>query len=207
MKLKEVKKSIRHQFTPEEVAGLNVEFRQSFATLKSVVAEFDNVKAVWKAKTTEAESRMETLNSTLQAGFEMRDEQCVIVFDVKAGKKSYFLKEAYDLADKAGNDLPAAVLVENMTKDDYEQELIQAESNFDAKEDIELFNPAANDLGILTVGRLDGKWFAALKVKIGGKSITERLDSEQTCYKQAAELVKKVSFVTDADILVEAKNV
>ena len=60
--------------------------KQSFATLKSVVAEFDNVKAVWKAKTTEAESRMETLNSTLQAGFEMRDEQCVIVFDVKAGK-------------------------------------------------------------------------------------------------------------------------
>jgi hypothetical protein len=54
-------KSIKHTFTPEEVLQLNGDFRRSYDSLKSVEAEFDSVKATYKAKTTEAESRMETL--------------------------------------------------------------------------------------------------------------------------------------------------
>jgi hypothetical protein len=181
-KLKIVKRSVKHVFNLEETAQLNTEFRQSFANLKSVEAEFDSVKASYKAKTTEAESRMETLNATLQAGFEFREKALVVVMDMKAGTKSFFLET--DLKD---GELPTnaePVIVEPVTDADRQQELIEAEARFECKEDINLFPTVGDDSGVMTVGRLAGKWFSALRVKIGTRIITERLDSEQTCSKK-----------------------
>jgi len=155
-KYKVVKRSVKHVFTTEETAQLNTEFRQSFANLKSVEAEFDSVKASYKAKTTEAESRMETLNATLQAGFELREKPLVLILDVKAGKKSFYLES--DLVDGALPETAEPVLVEAVTDADRQQELIEAEAKFEAKEDIALFSPAGDDSGILTVGRLEGKY-------------------------------------------------
>lgn len=43
--MKTITRSVKHKFTTEEIAGLNTEFRQSFADLKAVEAEFDKVKA------------------------------------------------------------------------------------------------------------------------------------------------------------------
>lgn len=190
-KHKIVKRSIKHTFTTEETAQLNTEFRQSFANLKSVEAEFDSVKASYKAKTTEAESRMETLNATLQAGFEFRDKSLVLVMDMKEGKKFFYLES--DLVD---GELPRGaepVITEAVTDADRQQELIEAEARFEAREDIELFSPAGDDNGILTVGRLDGKWFSALRVKIGTRVINERLDSEQPCSKKRCDQVKRAT--------------
>ncbi len=176
-------KSVKHTFTVEETQALNVEFRQSFSNLKAVEAEFDNVKAVWKAKTTEAESRMETLNATLQAGFEMRQERCRVELDPKTGKKSYCLEAAPDDAEP--------IFVQDMTEADFQTELLEAESAFDAKEIIPLFSPTEKDSGLMTVGRLNGKWFSALNVKIGPREIKERLDSEQACSKKRADQIKR----------------
>lgn len=176
-------KSVKHTFTTDEVNQLNVDFRQSYSNLKAVESEFDNVKAVWKSKTTEAESRMETLSATLQAGFEMRQERCRVVLDPKQSKKFFYLETAAQDADP--------VLTEAMTEADFQTELLEAESKFDAREDIELFAPVNGDSGVMTVGRLDKKWFAALKVKIGTRIISERLDSEQTCSKKRSVMIER----------------
>ena len=188
-KHKIVKRSVKHVFSPEETANLHTEFRQSFANLKSVEAEFDSVKASYKAKTTEAESRMETLNATLQAGFEIRDKNCVLVMDMKSGKKSYYLESALVEGELPEDAEP--VLVEAVTDADRQQELIEAEAKFEAQDKIELFKPVGQDSGVLTVGRLAGKWFAALNVKIGTRIIAERLDSEQTSSKKRSVMVER----------------
>lgn len=126
-----VKKSVKHIFSPNETKQLNVDFRQSYANLKAVEADADSVKSQLKAKVTEAESRMETLNATLQAGFEMRDKECIVVFRPADRKKDFYL------ASPAGDKLfmePA--LTEAMTQQDFEQDLVQAESVFSDKTDL-----------------------------------------------------------------------
>lgn len=184
-----VKRSVKHVFTTEETAQLNVEFRQSFANLKSVEAEFDSVKASYKAKTTEAESKMETLNATLQAGFEHREKPLALVMDMKLGKKFFYLES--DLVDGELPKKAEPVIVEAVTDSDRQQELLEAEAKFDAKEDIQLFQATENDRGVLTVGRLDGKWYSALRVKIGTRKIEERLDSEQACAKKRFDQITR----------------
>ena len=178
-KHKTVKRSVKHVFTADETAQLNVEFRQSFANLKAVQSDSQNVKSQLKAKETEAESRMETLAATLQAGFEFRDKSLVVVMDMKEGTKSFYLES--DLVDGELPPESKPVLVEPVTEKDRQQELIEAESKFEAKEDIALFAGTGDDSGVLTVGRLAGKWFSALRVKIGTRVISERLDGEQAC--------------------------
>ena len=187
--LKKIKRHVKHIFTPEEIAALNIEFRQSFANLKSVEAEFDSVKASYKAKTTEAESKMETLNATLQAGFELREKPLVIVMDFKAGKKFFYLESI--LVD---GEVPAdaePLITEVVTDADRQQELIEAEARFECREAIKLFEPAATDFGTMTVGRLDGKWFSALNVTIGSRVLAEHLDSEQPASKKRADQIKR----------------
>lgn len=188
-KYKLIGRSVKHVFTTGETAALNVDFRNSFANLKAVEAEFDSVKASYKAKTTEAESRMETLNTTLQAGFEIRDKKCVLVMDFKEGKKYFFPQEAlpedwekvYLHAESWPKD--QAAIVEPITDADRQAELLEAEAKFEKREEIELFAPAGEDSGVLIVGRLAGKWFTALRIKIGTRVINERLDGKQDMAK------------------------
>jgi hypothetical protein len=180
-----VKKSVRHDFTPPEIAGLNVDFRQSFANLKAVEAEFDNVKALWKSKTTEAESRMEVLNATLQAGFEMRQKDCVVVFRPADKKKDFYLLEGYspDLSIEP-------VLTEDMTQADFEQDLIQAEAAFGDRVELILWQ-AGNGVGRMIVGSQGGKWFAAVRGNVGAIKIEERLDSEQMATKKRFDAITR----------------
>jgi hypothetical protein len=69
-------------------------------------------------------------------------------------------------------------------------ELIAAESIFDKREEINLFQPTERDSGILVVGRLGGRWYAALRIRVGNTSLDERLDSEQRNYKHRFDAVK-----------------
>lgn len=174
-----VKRSVKHVFTPEEMRQLNQDFVQSYSTLRGVEADIDSQKALWKSKLSEAEARMATLSSTITAGFEMRTEDCIVVFRPKDRLKDFFLK----LPEGQGYPPDAKpVATEPMTEDDFQQELISAESRFDNREEIILFS-AEKDRGVLVVGRFAGKWFSALRLNVGKVSLQERLDSEQRAFK------------------------
>lgn len=188
-KLKTVKRSVKHVFTPTEVAGLNVDFGQAYDALGAAEADFEAVKAVHKSKITEAETRMTTLRATINAGFEFREKLLVLVLDMKGGKKFFYLES--DLVDGELPKTAEAVLIESITEADRQQELIEAESKFECREEIQLFAPAKDDFGVLTVGRFGKKWFGSLRVKIGTRVLTERLDSEQPTCKERFDMVKR----------------
>lgn len=169
-------KSVKHVFSPSEVAELNSEFRGAYEALKVVNSEFDSVKSQYKARIMEKEARMETLNATLSAGFEMRNKRCRVSYDVPKRLKIYHLED--DLEDA-----PPTLTVE-MTADDFQQELFTAESKFEVKTEIELFPPAGNDKGVLVVGRFNDRWFSAIRASVGAHKLDERLDSEQLAAKE-----------------------
>lgn len=186
-----VKKSVKHTFTPEETKQLNVDFRQSYANLKAVEADADSVKSQLKAKITEAESRMETLNATLQAGFEMRDKECVVIFRTADKKKDFYLPDSI-LEDGHPTASATPVITEAMTPQDFEQDLFQAEAAFESKAELILWQ-AGNDLGRLIIGSLQGKWFTALRGNVGAQKIEERLDGEQSATKKRFEAVQRAA--------------
>jgi hypothetical protein len=88
-----VKKSVKHTFSPEEVATLNVDFGNAYDAVKSAEADFDAVKAVHKAKIQEAESKMTTLRATINAGFDFRETELYVVFRPADKKKDFYLPQ------------------------------------------------------------------------------------------------------------------
>ena len=184
-KLKTEVKNLRHNFTGEEKQELGGALARAFGAHRGVEAEFDGVKATYKAKLTESEARIDGLSTALMNGFELRDQECFVVYRPGKGEKDYYLDEECARLETKEE----VVLTERMTADDFQQELIEAESIFDCREEIQLFQPAEGDRGILVVGRLAGKWFGALRVKIGKLELNERLDAEQPCTKARADAV------------------
>src|ERR1019366_917569 len=187
--LKIMVKNVKHVFTPTEIAELHVRFGGSYDSLLTADADLKSVTTQYEAKVVEAETRMTSLRSTINAGFENRDEKCVVILDLKAGKKHFHLESVLVEGKLPKDAVP--ILTEAITDADRQTEMLEVESKFEAKEDIELFKPVGTDNGYLTVGRLNGKWFAGLHVKIGTRIIGERLDSEQPCTKKRADCVKK----------------
>ena len=190
-------KSIKHTFTPEEIAKLNVDFGQAFDALGAAEADFEAIKAVHKSKITGAETTMTTLHCTINAGFEMRPEKCVVILRPKESKKYFVMADFVTVVwnDKIPTALDeiekAAAVCEPMTPADFQVELIEAESKFELREEIPLFTPANDDNGTLIVGRFGKKWYAALRVKIGTRILGERLDSEQPASKERFDAVKR----------------
>lgn len=179
-------KSIKHTFTTDERNNIGGDLARAIANMRNTEAEFEQVKAGYKARTTECEARIDNLSTSLMNGFEMRNEKCVVVFRPKDRKKDYYLESEF--TEKNGESV--LLLTEDMNSDDFAQELIQAESKFDDREEIPLFATAGSDYGSLIVGRFSGKWFSALRVKIGRWELAERLDSEQKCFKHRPDAVK-----------------
>jgi hypothetical protein len=173
-------KTIKHVFTQPEKEQLHGDLLMALSTKETTEDDFENVKATWKAKLTESEARIGTLAATLRAGFEMRQTRCAVVYRAKERKKDYFLD---------GN-RETPVLTEEMTDADFQAELLAAESQFELREEIELFPPMGSDAGILVVGRLNDRWFSAVRATVGNKSIDERLDSEQRSYKNRFDAIK-----------------
>ena len=189
MKHKIVKRSVKHVFTPDETAKLNVDFGQSFDSLQSAEADKKSVVTVHTAKVQEAESRMISIRATINAGFEMREKPLVLVMDMEAGKKYFYLES--DLVEGELPESAVPLITEAITDQDRQQELIEAEAKFEHQANIELFQAVKNDFGWLKVGRLNDKWFSALNVSVGGKSIAERLDGEQPCSRNRIDQVKR----------------
>ena len=174
-------KNIRHDFSDTEKQQFGGELARSIGTLRGIETEFDGVKASYKSKTAEAEARIDRISTDITNGFVMRDTPCFVVFRPADKEKDYYVTEAS--AANPSKEVPP-VLTEKMTAADFQQELIEAEAKFDAREEIELFKPAEGDRGILVVGRLAGRWFSALRVKIGKLELSERLDAEQKSVKE-----------------------
>ena len=203
---------MKHTFTTDERGTIGSDLARAIAGLRGVEAEFDQVKTSFKARTTESETRIDRLSTDLMNGFEMRNEKCVVIFRPKDRKKDYYIETEFASAMANGNGkaFPVPVLVEDMTRDDFQAELIQAESMFDNREEIALFQPTELDSGVLVVGRFGQKWFSALRVKIGKLALEERLDSEQRSFKHrpdaVAHAVKRVNEWAKANLKELAKG-
>jgi hypothetical protein len=192
-----VEKNVKHTFTPEETATLNVEFRQSYANLKAVEADAASVKSQLKAKVDEAQAQMDLKNSLLQAGYEMRLKRLVVIFRPADKKKDYYLPkhlsvEGVPAYDKDTDDTFKPVLTEDMTQEDFEVDLIQAEAAFENKVELILWE-AGNDKGKLVVGEQKGRWFAAVRGNVGTIKIEERLDSEQLATKKRFDAITRAT--------------
>lgn len=189
-KHKIVKRSVKHTFTDQDHRQLGGDLARAIQEHRQVEAEFDQIKASFKAKTTAAEATIDKVSTDIANGFEYQDKPCIVIFDIPNGKKNFFLESDLD----GSGQLPAdsiPVITDNLTDADRQQELLDAESVFDAKEDIELFKAAGQDAGLLTIGRLENKWYAALRVKIGSRVLTERLDGEQPATKKRPDAVRR----------------
>lgn len=194
--MKSETKTIKHSYSHEERETLGSDLARAFGSLRGVENEFDQVKASYKSKTTEAEAKIDRISTNITNGFEMRDVVCVVRYRPADKEKDYYVESEVakleldtNNGNKAASKWPPVVLTEKMTADDFQQELIEAESKFDAREEIQLFQPVEGDRGLLIVGRLAGRWFSALRVKIGKLELNERLDAEQKAYKLRSDAV------------------
>lgn len=188
-KLKIVVRSVKHVFTTDEIAQKNVDYRNSDKTVAALCSEADSIKSSYKAKINEATARKDKIGADLDAGFEHRDQKLAVLFDFKAGKKSFYLASLLEDGELVKG--AVASLIEDVTDEDRQQDLIESEAKFERREDITMFEPAGDDFGILTVGRMGAKWFSALRVKIGTRVLEERLDSEQPASKKRPDQIKR----------------
>jgi hypothetical protein len=177
-----VTKLVRHNFTTDEKVNLGAELARAHSAIRQLEAGFDQIKANHKANTALHEARIDCLGTDIQNGFDMRNKECRMVFDVP--KKLRLLYLADDPADAK------PVAEEPMDASDFQTELIQAESGFAHRVEIPLFPTVGNDSGLLVVGELDGRWYSALRIQIGGNKLNERLDSEQKSVKERFDAVK-----------------
>lgn len=204
--LKTETKRVKHIFTADETAALNTGFRQAHRQVAVLESELDSVKSSYKVKVGEAEAKLEGIGAALDAGFELRDEECYVDYRHKDRIKAYYLKSEVDTGLAIYKDwegVADAILrgklklepihTEPMTAEDYQVELVLAEAKFERKEELPLFIPAGEDMGLLIVGRLNGRWYTALRAVVGGKKLSERLDSEQAAVKKRPDAVAKAA--------------
>lgn len=170
---------VKHTFTPAERLEMGGELARAVGAVRQVEAEFEGVKSSYKAKIGAAESSVETISNNIQNGFEMRQKKCKVVFRPKDRKKDYYPEIKDGIYDTK------AVLTDDMTPDDFNRDLFEAERVFEAKKEITLFKD-----GFLVVGRFDGKWFAALRVTMGAKKLQERLDPAGKKFKARFDAVR-----------------
>lgn len=173
------KRTVKHLFTPEELAELNLQFGQAYDAVQTAESDFAAVKAVHKAKIEEASSRMVTLRATINAGFEMRSMDLEVFFFPKEGMKEYSIPRP------GGSKVPRLVMLrEKMEPADYDQELFHAESIFEDRESV-LCWIDCDDRASIRLGTHNGKWYSAVNGRLlAGKSkLDTRLDSFQKAYK------------------------
>ena len=181
MKKNTVKKVVKHEFTPTEITELHQRFGEAYDGIAPLEGEAKSIAASYKAKIEEKKSQAGSLRASINAGYEMRDKNCFVVFRPQDQKKDFYLEAQ---CDKDGNPLEneKPVLTESMTQADFEQDLIQVESAFDNKKEIVLWQ-AGNDFASIIVGSLGDHWFSAVRGNVGSLKISERLDGEQRSTK------------------------
>lgn len=192
--MKTEKKSVKHTYSTDERLALGDQLAAAHNQLQLIDCDFQKVKDQFKSQLSAAEAAIQTLSTQIRTGFEMRDKMCVVVYRPVDRKKDYYLLHEAEAAHQGGIAIEAyakPVLTEEMTPADFQAELILAESKFDAKEEIPLFLPVNQDAGVLVVGRFEGRWYSALRITVGGRTLEERLDSEQKSVKTRPDCVKQ----------------
>lgn len=170
---------VKHEFTPTERLEIGAELARSLQRMASLETEFEGVKASYKAKLAEAESQVANHAASIQNGFDMRKKRCRVIFRPKDRKKDYFPEIKDGVFDTK------VVLVDDMSQDDFQDELFQAEQQFERRCEVLLFKD-----GLLVLGRLSGKWHAALRVQVGQLKIEERLDAAGKKFKTRPDALK-----------------
>ena len=88
-------KNVKHEFTQDERNQIGGDLARSIGEMRGIEGEFDQVKASFKARITEKESRIDALSTNLVNGFDYRNERCVVLFNRQEGKKYYYLEECW----------------------------------------------------------------------------------------------------------------
>jgi len=176
-----LEKNIKHTFSLDERDAIGGQLAQALGSLRCIEQEFDQVKASYKSKITEAEALIGSLQTDRVNGFCMRKARVTVEYDPKNRTKYFFLEGAPDGSDP--------VLSEPMTAEDFQNDLVRSEQKFECRVEFELFPIVGGDYGFLIVGRYAKRWFTALRVRIGSKTLEERLDSEQKSVKQRYDAI------------------
>lgn len=175
-------KQVRHNFSESEVNELGRQLARTLGEARTIEAEFDQVKAGFKARETECAARIDLLQTGITNGFEMRTARCLVMLRPAEGKKDYYLADdkGEALGRKKSGALPNPVLTEDMLPADFQQSLPMDTgedypAGFERVEKIQFFTSAAGDHGSLEVGRKDGQWVSALNLKVGNTGLLETL--------------------------------
>lgn len=177
-----VTKYVRHNFDINEKVSLGEELARAHSAIGVLEDEFEQIKSSHKAKVTTHAARISCLGTDIQNGFDLRNQECRMEFDVSRKLRLYYLVSAPADAKPVSE--------EPMDQSDFQSELLQAESKFNHRGEVVLFQPAGSDNGIIAVGELKGRWYSALRIQIGANKINERLDSEQKSYKTRPDAIR-----------------
>jgi hypothetical protein len=112
MSTKKEIKTIKHTFSHAEREQLGIDLAQAFGTIRSIEAEFDGIKSNYKARTAEAEARIDRISSNITNGFDLREAECIVVYRPKDKLKDYYLSD--------GDVEAGPVLTERMTQEDFQ---------------------------------------------------------------------------------------
>lgn len=178
-RVKNESKSIKHVFTKDELERLSENLVEQIGRQRRIEDELQEVKSQFKAKLDETEARIGTLHQSLTAKWEMRQVECRVEYRPKDRKKDFYCLRTGDL-----------VLTEDMNSEDFQTDLLIADSKLDAYEEIQLWE-AGSDNGRIVVGRLGNKWVAAVRARVGHHTISERCDSEQRAFKARFDAIKQ----------------
>ena len=187
-------RTIKHVYTNDEKLIIGNDLAHAHEKLGQIEAEFDEVKAGFKARAAEQEAKVGVLATNLRNGYDMRSARVWVTMIPKTGKKEWRLET--DDSDA----IP--VLIEAMEPEDYQAAMELAEREFEAKEEIQLFNPAGASNGILVVGRVKDRWYSAIRCNVAGEILSENLSTEGKSWKNRRDCVRQTcarfsAWVTD----------
>jgi len=122
---RKILKSVKHTFTPAERAALGDELARKCGSLATIEAEFDQVKAGFKARTTACEAMVQHLSTSLTSGFEFRNKDCLVYFFPKKRSKLFFMEASdLELSGDFETDKLFCVACEDMTGEDFQLDLL-----------------------------------------------------------------------------------
>ena len=180
------KKPIRHEFTKEELLRLGEQLSAALSDYRAIDNEFTSIKSQYKSRMDTKKAEAALFGDKIQSKFEMREMSVFAVYRPKDGLKDYYAEGVDPKAKDA-----VVLLTEVMDPSDYQVELIQNKAQFENVVEIDLWPIAEESYGKLVLGRHEGQWYTALDLRVGGNSISERLDVEGHSYKQRKDAVAK----------------
>ena len=125
---RKVTRSVKHVYNATERQALGDELAHQIGNMREIEAEFEHVKAGFKARSAAAEAMVNKCSTALTSGFEYRDKPCLMYLHPPTKKRYLYLEAGFqfepgllDINDPGHRDL--AHFVEDMQPQDFQQEL------------------------------------------------------------------------------------